>query len=227
MATHLDHVSISSPNLFYGAHRLRLESTLSFYDGGHFLNGDHANRVFPLGANTYLELNGIVNADAVRDPKNRPWWYDKVQTLGECFTGFALRVDTRDELEAIAKKKGYTIAQAPTTRIWPNGYALKAFAAPSAQLTVAKGLPNWFWFEDFPMHPSGQPPTTAPTITRPDGIAWIEVGGTEKAMYDWLGMPAGSLPLKFTSRQPGVYAIGVKTMKGGEIVIRRPSATEF
>ena len=83
MATHLDHVSITSPNLFYGAHRLRLESTLSFYDGGHFLNGDHANRVFPLGANTYLELNGIVNADAVRDPKNRPWWYDKVQTLGE------------------------------------------------------------------------------------------------------------------------------------------------
>ena len=30
MAIHLDHFSISSPNLLYGAHRLRLESTLSF-----------------------------------------------------------------------------------------------------------------------------------------------------------------------------------------------------
>src|SRR6185436_9740944 len=105
MAMHLDHFSISSPNLYYGAHRLRLESTLSFYDGGHFLNGDHANRIFPLGANTYLELGGIVSAESVVDPKNRPWWYEKVQTVGECFTGLCFRVDTQEELEAIAKKK--------------------------------------------------------------------------------------------------------------------------
>jgi hypothetical protein len=227
MAVHLDHFSISSPNLFYGAHRLRLESTLSFYDGGHFLNGDHANRVFPLGNNTYLELNGIVNAEAVRDPKNRPWWYDKVQAVGECFTGFGLRVDTREELEAIAKKHRYTIPDAPTTRVWPNGYMLRAFSAPSAQLAWTKGLPTWHWFEDFPMHPSGQPTTTAPKITRPDGIAWIEVGGTEHAMYDWLDLRRGSLPIRFNGRLPGLYAVGVKTMKGGEIVIRRPSATEF
>ena len=178
MAMHLDHFSISSPNLYYGAHRLRLESTLSFYDGGYFLNGDHANRIFPLGANTYLELNGIVNAESVVIPKNRPWWYEKVQTVGECFTGLG-------------------------------------------------GLPNWYWFEDLPMHPSGQPPVSWPNITRPDGIAWIEVGGTEKEMYDWLDVPAGTFPFKFNGKLPGLYAIGVKTMKGGEVVIRRPSATEY
>jgi hypothetical protein len=227
MATHLDHFSISSSNLFYGAHRLRLESTLSFYDGGHFPNGDHANRIFPLGANIYLELGGIVNAQSVADPKNRPWWYDKVQTVGECFTGFGLRVDTLDELREIARRKRYTIASAPITRIWPNGYALRAFSAPSTQTTWPKGLPNWYWFEDFPMHPSGQPASTAPKITRPDGIAWIEVGGTEKEMYDWLDVPAGTLPFKFNGKLPGLYAIGVKTMNGGEIVIRRPSASEF
>jgi hypothetical protein len=227
MTMHLDHFSISSPNLFYGAHRLRLESTLSFYDGGHFLNGDHANRIFPLGANTYLELGGIVNAESVVDPKNRPWWYEKVQTLGECFTGLGLRVDTLEELQAIARKKNYTIAQAPITRIWPNGYAQRAFAAPSTQATWTRGLPNWYWFEDFPMHPSGQPPSTAPDITRPDGIAWIEVGGTEKQLYDWLEVPAGSLPFRFNGKPPGLYAIGIKKLKGGEIVVRRPSATEF
>ena len=227
MAMHLDHFSISSPNLLYGAHRLRLESTLSFYDGGHFLNGDHANRIFPLGANTYLELSGIVNAAAVVNPKNRPWWYEKVQTVGECFTGLGFRVDTLEELQAIAAKKRYTIAQAPITRIWPNGYALRAFSAPSTQTTWSKGLPNWYWFEDFPMHPSGQPALTWPKITRPDGIAWIEVGGTEKEMYDWLDVPAGTFPFRFNGKLPGLYAIGVKTMKGGEITIRRPSATEF
>lgn len=227
MATHLDHFSISSPNLMYGAHRLRLESTLSFYDGGHMLNGDLANRIFPLGANTYLELNGIVNAESVADPKNRPWWYERVQTVGECFTGLGFRVDTRAELEAIARKKHYSIAEAPISRVWPNGYIMRAFSAPSIQLTSTKGLPNWYWFEDFPMHPSGQPPFSSPKITRPDGIAWIEVGGTEKEMYDWLDMPAGSFPFRFTSRPPGLYAIGVKKMSGGEIVIRRPSATEF
>jgi Glyoxalase-like domain len=227
MAMHLDHFSISSPNLYYGAHRLRLESTLSFYDGGHFLNGDHANRIFPLGANTYLELAGIVNAESVVDPRNRPWWYEKVQTVGECFTGLCLRVDTREELEAIAKKKNYTLAQLPVTRIRPNGYVLRAFTAPSAQTTWAKGLPNWYWFEDLPMHPSGQPPSTWPNITQPDGIAWIEVGGTEKQMYDWLDVPAGSFPFKFNGKLPGLYAIGVKRMKGGEVVIRRPSATEY
>ena len=227
MAIHLDHFSISSPNLLYGAHRLRLESTLSFYDGGHFLNGDHANRIFPLGANTYLELGGIVNAQSVADPKTRPWWYDKVQTVGECFTGFGLRVDTLDELREVARKKRYEIAQAPITRIWPNGYVLRAFSAPSTLTSWPKGLPNWYWFEDFPMHPSGQPPSTAPKITRPDGIAWIEVGGTDKELYDWLDVPAGTFPFRFNGKLPGLYAIGVKTMKGGEIVIRRPSATEF
>jgi hypothetical protein len=227
MAMHLDHFSISSPNLYYGAHRLRLESALSFYDGGHFLNGDHANRIFPLGDNIYLELGGIVNAESVADPKNRPWWYEKVQTVGECFTGLGLRVDTRDELQAIAKKKNYTIDQMPVTRIRPNGYVLRAFSAPSTQTTWTKGLPNWYWFEDLPMHPSGQPPSTSPNITRPDGIAWIEVGGTEKEMYDWLEVPVGTFPFKFNGKLPGLYAVGVKTMKGGEIVIRRPSATEY
>ncbi|HZR24179.1 MAG TPA: VOC family protein [Vicinamibacterales bacterium] len=227
MAIHLDHVSISSPNMFYGAHRLRLETTLSFYDGGHVLNGDLANRIFPLGANTYLELNGIVDAHAMRDAKNRPWWYDGVQTLGECFTGLGFRVDTFDELQAIARKKGYTIAKDPTTRIWPNGYAMRVFSAPGPRESVANGFPMWHWFEDFPMHPSGQPPSTAPKITRPDGVAWIEVGGTAKEMYDWLDMPAGTLPFRFNGRPPGLYAIGVKTMRGGEIVIRRPSVTEY
>jgi hypothetical protein len=136
-------------------------------------------------------------------------------------------VDTLEELQAIAQKKRYTLAQMPIARIRPNGYVLRAFSAPSALTTWPRGLPNWYWFEDLPMHPSGQPPVSWPNITRPDGIAWIEVGGTEKEMYDWLDVPVGTFPFKFNGKLPGLYAIGVKTMKGGEVVIRRPSATEY
>ena len=46
-------------------------------------------------------------------------------------------------------------------------------------------------------------------------------------MYDWLEVPVGTFPFKFNGKLPGLYAIGVKTMKGGELVIRRPSATEY
>jgi len=46
-------------------------------------------------------------------------------------------------------------------------------------------------------------------------------------MYDWLDVAVGTFPFKFNGKLPGLYAIGVKTMKGGEVVIRRPSATEY
>jgi hypothetical protein len=150
------------------------------------LNGDHANRIFPLGANTYLELNGIVNAESVVTPKNRPWWYEKVQTVGECFTGLGFRVDTLEELQAIAQKKRYTFAQMPIARIRPNGYVLRAFSAPSAQTTWPRGLPNGTGSRISPMHPSGQPPVSWPNITRPDGIAWIEVATEKEMATGWM-----------------------------------------
>ena len=58
-----------------------------------------------------------------------------------------------------------------------------------------------------------------PNITRPDGVAWIEVGGTEKEMHDWLQAPVDTFPFKFKASCPASHAIGVKTMKGGEVVI--------
>ena len=100
----------------------------------------------------------------------------------------------------------------------------EAFSAPSPGLTWTKGLPNWYWFKDFPKHPSGQPVFTWPNIVRPQGVSWIEVGGTEKEMSDWLGVPASTFPFRYNGKLPGLYAVAVKSGKG-EIIIRRPSAT--
>ena len=88
------------------------------------------------------------------------------------FTGLVFRVDTLAELQAIAEKKHYVIAPAPITRIWPNGYALRAFSRPQPADDVAQGSAELgTGSEDLPMHPSGQPPSSWPNITRPDGIA--------------------------------------------------------
>jgi hypothetical protein len=38
----------------------------------------------------------------VADPKEPPWWYDEVRTVGNCFTGLGFRVDSLEGLEAIA-----------------------------------------------------------------------------------------------------------------------------
>jgi len=225
MAMHLDHISISTTNLYYGAHRLRLETGLSFYDGGFFAGGN-ANRIFPLGGATYLEIGGIVEAAKVRDPKNQPWWYPKVQAVGEAFSGLCFRVDTMEELEEIAKKKSYTINKDPVTRTRPNGSQVRAFSAPGAGDSWPKGLPNWYYFEDFAKHPSGQPVFNWPNIVRPNGISFLEVGGSREDMTAWLGVPESTFPFRYNDKLPGLYAVGVNTAKG-EIVIRRPSCTEF
>jgi hypothetical protein len=224
MAVHIDHVSISAQNTYMGAFKLREETGLGFYDGGFFRGQGMANRIFPLGGITYLELGGIIQADKVRDPKNRPWWYDQVKANGEVFTGLCFRVDTMDELRAIAAKKNYTVTT-PIVRTRPNGSEMKAFAAPSAALTWPKGLPNWYYFEEFTKHPSGQPVFTWPGMVLPTGIAWLEVGGTEAQMTEWLGMPASNFPFKFNGKAQGLYAVSVNSAKG-EIVIRRKAVTE-
>ena len=225
MAMHLDHFSISTTNIYYGAHRLREETNLSFYDGGFFANG-LANRIFPLGGLTYLEIGGIVEASKVRDPKNQPWWYSRVAGLGESFSGLCFRVDTMAELEEIAKRKNCTIDKNPVTRTRPNGSQVKAFSAPSAGDSWPKGLPNWYYFEDFATHPSGQPIFTWPNIVRPTGISSVEVGGTPDEMTEWLGVPESTFPFRYNGKPFGLYAVGVHSPKG-EIVIRRPSCTEF
>ena len=71
------------------------------------------------------------------------------------------------------------------------------------------------------MHPAGQPVFNWPGCVEPQGISFLEVGGTEKEMTDWIGEPATNFPYRFNGKPHGLYAIGVKTNKG-ERVIRRP-----
>ena len=63
MPQYLDHYQLSTRNIYESAQKLREETGLGVYDGGFFAGQGMANRIFPLGGITYLELGGIIQAD--------------------------------------------------------------------------------------------------------------------------------------------------------------------
>ncbi len=75
-------------------------------------------------------------------------------------------------------------------------------------------------------HPSGQPTINTPGQVKPMGVEWLEMGGTEAEMEEWLGQPPSTLKMRFNGKSLGLYAIGVKTDTAGIVEIRRPSATQ-
>ena len=228
MAMHLDHVSISSPNLYYGAHRLRLESTLSFYDGGHSLNGDHANRIFPLGANTYLELGGIVNAESVADPKNRPWWYRQGADRRRVFyrSGFPRRhargaPGDREEEELHASRRCRSRASGRTaTSCAPTPRRARRRRGRRGCRT-GTGSRTSRCIRAVSRRRAGR---TSRGLTASPGSKWA---GPRRRCTTGSMCPPAPFPSSSTASCPACMPIGVKTMKGGEIVIRRPSATEY
>jgi len=226
MPMHLDHYQLSTRNIYVSAQKLREETGLSFYDGGFFPDAGIANKIFPLGEGTYIEVEGVVDAGAIAmKPDGTPvspgarGFYDRTAD-GECFSLLSMRVDTLDELKEIADRHKSVISQSAVVRVRPNGPPVQAYSTPAG--AGKQGRVNWYCHENrINMHPSGQPVFPWPKVVEPKGIAWLEVGGTEKDMTDWLGVPASNFPYRYNGKAHGLYAIAVKSDKG-EIVIRRP-----
>ncbi|HWB31636.1 MAG TPA: VOC family protein [Acidobacteriaceae bacterium] len=225
---HIDHIAMGCVDLYEASDRLRRETGLGFYDGGWFLAFGIANKIFPLGGQTYIEIESIVNPHKVKPGTPPMDYFLKATSAGEdTFTGLCLGVDSMEELEGIAKRLKSTIPDTKdTVRVRSSGPAFVDYQTP-AEFTWGKGLPNWYFFTDMTLHPSGQPVDPYPGLVRPMGISWIEMGGSEQEMTDWLGVPASTLPLKFNGRTKGIYAVAVKTEDGPEIVIRRKNAVEL
>jgi hypothetical protein len=220
---HIDHFNLTTSNVFDASHRFRAETGLGFYDGGS-IAGISCNFIFPLGDTTYIEIGGIVNAYAVEDPKKRPATWNMI-SQEERFMGLCFRADSMEEMQAISKRLNVKITQSPVMRVRPDGPPVYAPAVPTAGEAWPKGLPNWYCFEDrLYLHPSGQPVIPAPGLVKPLGLAWVEVGGMEAEMTNWLGEPASKYPFRFNGKTPGLYALGIKSDKG-EIVVRRKPQT--
>jgi hypothetical protein len=216
---HIDHIAIGSANLYEASHRLREETGLGFYDGGWFKMGI-ANKIFPLGEGAYIEVESVVDPGKFKPGTPVTDFFYK-EMNDDHFTGLCLRVDSMEELQEVAKRHNTTVLEGDAAeRIRTSGPRMITHQAPSAADTWPKGLPNWYFFEDITIHPSGQPVLPAPGLVSPLGIAWLEMGGTESQMTDWLGVPASGYPFKFNGKALGLYTVAVKSDRG-EIVIHK------
>jgi hypothetical protein len=213
---HIDHICIGCQNLYEAAARLRRETRLSNYDGGWGSIGN-ALRVVPLGNHQYLEVESIIDPKMAAGKPMADYFRQRTDS-GDALIGWVLRLDTLEELTAIAERIGKSKNVGPfTARLKPDGTAVQVCATPPSIETWPKGLPNFVYWPDTTIHPGNEP---AQHWTQPHGIAWVEVGGEERTIREWIGAGVEKLPLRFVGGEPGVRAVAIGTSTG-EIVIRR------
>jgi hypothetical protein len=213
---YIDHVCIGCQNLYESAARLRKETKLDNYDGGWGSIGN-ALRVVPLGNHQYLEVESIIDARKAAGSAMAQYFSDRTVT-GDALIGWVLRVDTLDELTEIAARIGRTKNVGPfTARHMPDGAAVQVYATPPSIETWPKGIPNFVYWPETTMHPGNG---AARHWVQPHGIAWIELGGNEKEILEWIGPGGNDLPLRFTGGDPGLRAVAVNTSLGEKVVRR-------
>jgi hypothetical protein len=214
----IDHVCLGSKNIFEAAHRYSQETGLGYYDGGWFPNFGLANRIVPCGGDVYIEIEGAVDVHAYEQGNRAARFFHENCAAGDVFIGWCARVDSRAELEQIAKRLNTDVFESGM-RVRPGGACGVSARAPDTFRCWKAGLPNFFYVQDMAGHPSRQPASFGSAT--PQGVAWMELGGTEDEMSDYLGVKASSLGLRFNGGQHGLHAMGIKTSKG-EVVIRLP-----
>lgn len=211
----IDHIALGVQNLFEGAERLRAETGLGDREGGWFPGIGAANRIAALGPRQYLEVESVIDAVTAERTAGGRWFLDQLRA-GDVFLGWCAGVDSREELDRYAEWFGVPVEET-VTRVAADGSVRGSPRTPSAPEAWRRGLPNVFY-----MDPDTHPANDAPHGREPGGIAWMEVGGTERDMREWLGSGVDDLPLRFNHRPHGVYAVAVRSSpEEHEIVIRR------
>ncbi len=106
---------------------------------------------------------------------------------GDHFGGLCLRVDTQQELEDLAQKRGWAISK--SGRMRTSGIFLPWMSDSTTPRPWPRGLPKVYFWTEMKTHPSGQTIEPTPGLTRPLGVSLVEVGGSEADMVAWLGLP--------------------------------------
>jgi hypothetical protein len=233
MGLHIDHISLASPHIFRSADTLLQETGLGFWTGEWI--GDTSVNIVPLGPpGNFIEISGFVDIFTLREMNEHKQWILDITETGDHFNGLCLGVDSMEELEAFAKHFKSTVNRAddpdPAKHFQrANGYILPMASTPSGgRMPWMRGLPNVYYYPDRTHHSSGQPVHPCLNMVQPTGIKWVEHGGTEKDMDDWLGVKGSGdmLKLKFNGKSMGVWAVCVGAEGEDDIIIRRPACTD-
>ncbi|UXN66648.1 VOC family protein (plasmid) [Phyllobacterium sp. A18/5-2] len=214
---HVDHVCLGTRNVFEGAQRLREETGLGCYEGGWFPRLGLANKIFPTGNDTYIEVESVVDVHEYENGNPAARFFREKCKDGDVFIGWCARVDTKQELEDLAKRLGSQVIES-TLRQRPDGMMGVAVRTPETIPCWGVGLPNFFLVTDMAKHPSRVTPQYGTKTAT--GINWLELGGSEEEMSDYLGVNASTLNLSFNGLAHGLHAMSVMTTDG-EVVIRR------
>ena len=209
MSLAIDHVIVAVGDLDVAADRLLAEYGLASLPGGRHAGHGTGNRIVPLGSD-YLELMAVVDAtEAAGSPLGR--WLAARASEGDALGAICIRAD---DLDAVAARLG--LAAVGMSRPAPDGTELCWRLVGLEAALAEPPLPFFISWDDVGEDHPGR--GDAPHRTEPGGISWIEVGGDEARLGEWLG--DHSLPLRVVKGPPGVRSVGIRTATG-EAVIRR------
>ena len=205
MGLRIDHVVWGAGDLDEAAGRLLERYGLGSAPGGRHPGWGTANRIVPLGPD-YLELMAVVDPGESRDAVGRA--LSRLLAGGD---GLLMWCLATDDLDSTASRLGLAIQS--KSRVLPDGARIGWRLAGLEVALREPWLPFFISWEVPPERHPGRMPVEH--VARPQGIAWVGVGGDPAELGEWLG--GESLPLRFQG-PPGVNALGIAA-GAGEIVI--------
>jgi hypothetical protein len=214
---HIDHGMFATNNIEETTQRFREQYGLNCFKGGLHPDGTRT-WVVPLGSKyvQYIEILTVENPEQASKDFYGRWLLEKIKG-GEAFIGWALQTDEIDEICARHDLKPWT---GSVTR--PEGSSSSWSEAGFEQVATSGWLPFFISYNDL----DARRTRSQADLVRvqhniePIEISWIEVGGKQEQLREWLGdRILSELPVRVSGTTPGMRAIGVKTTKG-EVIIR-------
>ena len=227
---HFDHICLVAQNVYEATFRMSKETGLGNYDGGFFPKYGLGHKVIPLADDIFIEVESVVDHMALRNGNPVAKLYEAQTMEGDRFLGWCLRADTMEEMHKFAAHHGVTVDEktlsVDTARQMMNGNRGVALQTPSALSAWPQGKPNLYFKPPGSVHAASLPVEPGTGRVKGQGLAWIEVGESEKELSAWLGdlVAPSSFPfqVRYNGKSSGLHALGVKT-SAGIVEIRRPS----
>ncbi|WP_170223475.1 VOC family protein [Nonomuraea turkmeniaca] len=220
----LDHVTLGVRHLYESAERLRRETGLRSHEGGWLSVMPTAHRVIPLPGDACINVESVIDhyaelpvgVDAFRT------WFEETTRQADHWMTWNLRARSYADIEDVARRFGGEVVTSPGAQR-PDGSSATTVMAPgNAALTWARGLPNWYFYDDMDQHPARRTPMTheRPLLA----VAWLEIGGDPAEVEEHIGTETfETLPLRFVAESAGLYGVGLRTRDGEEIALRAAS----
>ena len=198
----IDHVLYGVQDLELAAGRLHAEHTLAATGGGSHGELGTANVIIPLG-DEYLELI------TVADPASpHPLAVVLGAWIGEGDRFFSMAIEV-DDLAATAERLGSTIVEGSRTAA---GGAYVHFRLAGFETALSERVPFFIEWGTGREHRLPAPGAAANPHAR--GVAWVELGGDEDQVREWLGGEVEAAPPR--RRRPGRAGHGRGNRRRGD-----------